>query len=382
MHIVFAGGAIAGQWFSGLTVAHQIRSAARTVRITFLGTGHEFESRNATTAGFQYLSLPPQPSSGGFGQAWRRFADSFAACRAARRYFKRERPDLVVGLGGHASAPGIRAALAAGIPVALLEYNAIPSLVTRKYAGRAAVVFGGFPQMRDELEATGPVRIVGNPIRAAFAKVFRLRQQAALALKPNDENVLAPVRQLVVLAGAAGNGRALNEHVPKALYKLRDALAGWQILHQAGSRDVTSTKALYDKLDVRAEVVSFIPDMPRVLLGTDVAIGRPGGITLSELAAAAVPAIVVPTSSKAERHQTANAAAFERAGACRVVDEATEERRLDDRVAAALGELVIDSTLRARMSTAMARLARPDAAWQVASTVLDLARTAALQKVA
>jgi UDP-N-acetylglucosamine--N-acetylmuramyl-(pentapeptide) pyrophosphoryl-undecaprenol N-acetylglucosamine transferase len=224
------------------------------------------------------------------------------------------------------------------------------------------------------------VRVVGNPIRGAFAKVLRLRQQFARTNELNPLNRAATVGQLVVLSGAAGNGGALNDYIPKALYKLSDALAGWRILHQTGSRDLAATKRLYQKLGVTADVVSFIPDMPRVLLGADIVIARPGGITLSELAAAAVPVIAVP--SNAERQQIANAMVFEQSGACRVVEEASDTLRLDDRIVAALRELLLDSDLRASMSAAIGQLARPDAAWQVASTVLDLAHSARLQNVA
>jgi UDP-N-acetylglucosamine--N-acetylmuramyl-(pentapeptide) pyrophosphoryl-undecaprenol N-acetylglucosamine transferase len=384
MHIVFAGGGAPGYWFPGLSVAHHVRAVARQAQITFLGAGRDFEGRNATLAGFQYVPLRAAAAVGGWARAWRFLTDDSAAKRAARRYLKRQLPDVVVGLGGPASAPAVRAAIGLGIPLVLLEYNALPGAVASKYAERAAIVFGAYPSLRDQLQATTPLRIIGNPIRPGFAEVFRKRRRAHQTdgnASGAKRNVARPP-QLVVLAGTAGDRRVLNESVPKALYKVNDQIRSWRVLHQSGNRDLNSTRLLYRKLGIDAEVTPFIPDMPRVLLHTDVAITRPGAITLSELAAAMVPAVVVPSIRPSERHQEANARFFESAGACRVVAEADGSRRLDDRLAEELHGLLSDGDERLQMSSAIAQLARPGAAWHVASAVLDLARSKALQNVA
>jgi UDP-N-acetylglucosamine--N-acetylmuramyl-(pentapeptide) pyrophosphoryl-undecaprenol N-acetylglucosamine transferase len=184
------------------------------------------------------------------------------------------------------------------------------------------------------------------------------------------------------LAGTDKDGRLLNESVPKALYKLNDQLRAWKIVHQTGSHGGNATRSLYRKLGIPADVTAFIPDMPRVLLHTDVAIARPGAITLAELAAAAVPAVLVPSAKLTEPHQSANAAAFAAAGACHVVNESDSSRRLDSRLADALRQLISDNAVRADMSDAMVELAHPDAARRVAVTVLELAQSRTLQHVA
>ncbi len=383
MHIVFAGGGAAGHWFPGLAVAHQIRAAHRRAQITFLGTGQDFESRNATVAGFQYVPVWPETPAAGWSRAWRFLTDEVAAQSAARRFLKRHRPDVVVGLGGRASAPAIRAAAALKIPFALVEYNALPSTVTSKFADRAAAVFAAYPQLRQHLPADTALQILGNPIRPGFAEVCRLRQKNQYRTwHASTTTSNSRPRQLVVLAGTSKDGRLLNEVVPKSLYKVSDQLHGWKIVHQTGNRGYDATCALYRKLGLPAEVTTFIPDMARVLLHTHVAIARPGAITLSELAAATVPAVLVPSAKSGERHQAANAAAFQAEGACHVVDEVDPARRLDDRLADALRILLSDSATRAGMSAAMAELANPNAASQVAAMLVDLAQSSVLQSVA
>jgi UDP-N-acetylglucosamine--N-acetylmuramyl-(pentapeptide) pyrophosphoryl-undecaprenol N-acetylglucosamine transferase len=379
MHIVFAGGGAAGHWFPGLTVAHHLRETAGS-RVTFLGTGSDFESRNATIAGFQYVQIWPDAQSSGLSRAWRQLTDPIAAYRAAKRLLKTRLPDVVVGLGGEASAPALRAAGALGIPTVLLEYNALPCDATQKYADQAALVCGGFESLRDNLATATPLQIVGNPVRAAFARVCQLRQRTMVARARAIRKGHSVERQIVVLAGTGDDGAVLNDQVPKALYKLRRELAGWKILHQTGRRGRRSTQSLYRKLGLAAEVTAYIPDMPRVLLASDLAIVRPGGITLFELAAAGVPAAVVPSETPNERHQLANAAAFEQA-AIRIVTE-SGERRLDDRLAEALGGMVTNSRQRLRMSAAMLSRAKPDAAARVAAAVLELSDSKTLLDVA
>jgi UDP-N-acetylglucosamine--N-acetylmuramyl-(pentapeptide) pyrophosphoryl-undecaprenol N-acetylglucosamine transferase len=380
MHIVFACGGAPGQLFGGLAVAHQLRAAQPRARLSFVGGGRDFESRNATLAGFQYVTLPGRCPESTLGAAWRQLTGS-STQRASRRLLHRWQPDVVVGLGGCSAAPVIRAALAMGTPVLLLEYNATPSRLTEKYGDQASIVCAGFDILRQHFSEDSSVRTVGNPIRAAFGRVFRRRLEKLARPYRSRSNAQGPSRTLVILAGTSGS-RAMNEQVPKALYRVRSELSDWRIIHQAGSRERKKTQSLYQKLGISAEVTSYISDMPRVLLSADVAISRGGGVTLSELASAGVPAVVLPSANPEHDHESANAAIFAGARASRTVQESDPDIRLDYRLGSVLGDILTNSAVRWQMSAAMLALAKPKAAGQVASLVVDLARTAALQGVA
>jgi UDP-N-acetylglucosamine--N-acetylmuramyl-(pentapeptide) pyrophosphoryl-undecaprenol N-acetylglucosamine transferase len=374
MHIVFAGGMAPGQWLAGIAVAHQLHATNRRARISFLGSGNDFESRNATLAGFQYRSLTDANPR----WTWRILSDDLVAHRTARRFIKRERPNCLVALGGPASIAAMRAALGVGVPTIIHEFDALPDAVSESYARDASVVSAGFGAVGVQIHSDAVVRVVGNPIRASFSQVFQRRQKA----HHSPEVDRRAERQIVVLAGAAGNGELINEWAPKALYKVRDHLFGWKILHQSGNRDLAHTRELYGKLGLAAEVTASIPDMPRVLLRSDIAIARPGAVTLSELAAAMLPAIVVPSDEDAGGRQVANAAAFSTAGACRVVSPVDGGRRLDDRLGDALADLLADGIVRRELSAAIGGLARPAAARHLALTILDVVGTSHLQNVA
>lgn len=375
LHIVLVGGAVPGYLFPGIAVAHQLRAASRA-RITFLGTGKEFESRNVTTAGFNYVALPSTAMLSDPPSVWQSVCSNLTAHRAARRFFHRNRPDVVVGLGGNASAPAVRSAIALDIPTILLEPNASPCAVTRRFASQVQVVCAAFDRLGDQLDAAGPVRIVGTPVRGAFSRLFRIKERLLRSPRAFDSSHRP---QLLVLAGSSTAGQ-MNQSVPKALYKLRDRLNGWNVVHQAGRRDLQATREVYRKLCVEAEVVPFIPDMPRVMGRSSLVISRPGGALLAELAASSVPAVLVPNSTNGQQER-ANAQVIAAAGAGRAVEHAAESR-LDDALVPTLEDLLVDPARRLAMARQMHQLARPDAAWHIASMVLDIARTSSLVQVA
>ena len=174
------------------------------------------------------------------------------------------------------------------------------------------------------------------------------------------------------MLGGSGGARSLNENVPRALYKIRHLLTGWEILHQSGEADVESTRDLYRKFALEARVEAFWPDLPVLLAGSSLAICRAGGTTLAELSAAATPAVLLPYPHAADDHQRKNADIFVAAGAAHLVDEREITGRLDDHLAELLGRVLIDADGRAIMAHGMRRLARPHAAAHVATLIWSL----------
>jgi len=359
-HIVFAGGGTGGHLFPGLAVAEQLREMLPNARITIATGRKPLERDLVAAAGFRHLRLPSSPVPQGPRSAWRFVADNLSGYRAARRFLRTSGVSVVVGLGGYASVPMAWGAVAARIPLVLLAQNAVPGRATRWFAPRAALVCAAMEQVRPLLKAGGPIRVTGNPIRAGFSQPADAATRSA-----------APERQLLVLGGSGGS-RALNEQVPRALYKLRSRLIDWRIVHQCGPRDWHATDTLYRKLAVEAVVVPFLDPIQPVLHDTDLVVCRAGGTTLAELAAAGLPAVLVPYPDAAADHQRKNADIFAAAGAARIVDCREITGRLDDALATAMADLLVDAAERARMAAPIRGLARPDAAWQVATMISDL----------
>jgi UDP-N-acetylglucosamine--N-acetylmuramyl-(pentapeptide) pyrophosphoryl-undecaprenol N-acetylglucosamine transferase len=259
--------------------------------------------------------------------------------------------------------PVARAAAALRVPYVLLEQNAVPGRATRWLAPAAGLVCSAFGGIRAHLKSGSRVRVTGNPLRREFV------ENAAPARSLPDR--LAGRRTLVVLGGSGG-AQTLNEQVPRALYKAGAVLHGWHIVHQAGPRQAERTAHLYRKLGLAATVAPFIDELPRLLRGAHLAVSRAGGTALAELAASALPAIVLPHPAAPNDHQRKNAEVFAAAGACRTIDQRAPSGRLDDHLAQTIIELAGDHPQRVRMAQAMRSLARPGATRDVARSIAAL----------
>jgi UDP-N-acetylglucosamine--N-acetylmuramyl-(pentapeptide) pyrophosphoryl-undecaprenol N-acetylglucosamine transferase len=375
LHFVFAGGGTGGHLFPGLAVAERLVVEVPDARITFAGSGKQLERREVAAAGFDYLVLPCRPLPRGAREAWSFLLENLAGYLAAARLLDEQRVDGVVGLGGYASVPMARAARRCGVPLVLLEQNAVPGRATRWLARSAALVCAGLAQTRARLRCRCPVRVTGTPIRKSSQEPLPL--ETWRCGEPTGEAERVPdtfsPRQLIVLGGSSG-ARTINRNVPRALYKIGVDLAGWKIVHQSGETDLEATRQLYRKLGLEAAVAGFIDRMPDMLAASDLAVCRAGGTTLAELAAAGLPAVLLPYPHATNDHQRRNAEVFSKAGGSVTLDECTLSGRLDDHLAEAIRGLLCDSQERARMSAAMRRLAHPDAAAEVAALILQEVR--------
>jgi UDP-N-acetylglucosamine--N-acetylmuramyl-(pentapeptide) pyrophosphoryl-undecaprenol N-acetylglucosamine transferase len=232
------------------------------------------------------------------------------------------------------------------------------------------MVCAAFEEVRPHLHVQAPVTVTGNPSRAAFEELYRRLQKQRSASSPTAAEASRRQRRLVILGGSGG-ARTINESIQSALKKLGDLLNNWQIVHQTGDGQLLDTENRYNRLGLRALAVAHIDELASVLFASDVVVCRAGGSTLAELALAGVPAVVVPFPQAADNHQMANAKVFAAAAACRLIDETQCGGALDAALARELQPLVADDRLREEMGRNMQKLARPDAASQIAGAVAD-----------
>jgi UDP-N-acetylglucosamine--N-acetylmuramyl-(pentapeptide) pyrophosphoryl-undecaprenol N-acetylglucosamine transferase len=395
IHVVFAGGGTAGHLFPGLAVAEQLSALIPRARITFCGGDKALERKATADAGFDYVALSSRPFPRAAREAVSFVVENLAGYMAAKRFLREEHVAAVVGLGGYVSVPMGRAAIRRGVPLALLEQNAIPGRATRWLARGATLVCTAFDEASAGLHCRCPIRVTGNPIRfgfdrdtqVTFATIHAETEERGGGREERGSEVemasaesscippspfrVPPSAQLLILGGSGG-ARSLNENVPRALYKIRRQLDGWRIVHQSGQTDLDATKVLYRKFDLPATVVPFVSDMPSTLRATDLAICRAGGTTLAELSAAGVPAILLPYPQATDDHQAANARHFSADGGCVTIDEREISDRLDDRLADVLCFLLANEALRKRMSAAIHALAKPTAARDVAELIWSI----------
>ncbi len=161
--------------------------------------------------------------------------------------------------------------------------------------------------------------------------------------------------------------------MPTVLASLRNSLAGWHIVHQTGARDTGETRLRYAATGLHATVLPWLDDMAGVMRQSSLAISRAGGTTLAELAAAGLPAVLVPYPHAAADHQGANARAYWSAGAAEVVEQKDTPVAFPQALNDALAHLLVQPSRRKEMREAMLLQARPTAAEEIARLILQIA---------
>ncbi len=358
-HIVFAGGGTRGQLYPGLAVAAQLAKRVPHALITFIGNGRSGDRHVIRAAGFRYAKLPSQPAPASALHAVRFVTDNVAGYLAARWYLKEKHATAVVGLGGAACAPTVRAAISRELPVVLLEQNVVPGRVTRWLARSVNSVCAGFEQTRAYFPSAVPLTVTGNPARATFQQIHQ-----------KNSHQWRNGRKRLIILGGSGRNSSLNEHMPRALSRLRQQLAGWQIVHQAGDGQLQETERRYHDVCVNAMVFAFVDEIAPLIFGSELVVCRAGATTLSELALAGAAAVVIPSSSAID-YQWPNAEVYASAGAAMLVDETDDNSPLDDAIVQQLKSLLVDDTRRQRMAANMRRMARPDAGDRVCDVIYD-----------
>jgi UDP-N-acetylglucosamine--N-acetylmuramyl-(pentapeptide) pyrophosphoryl-undecaprenol N-acetylglucosamine transferase len=348
--MIMAGGT-GGHVFPALAVADHLR--ARGWRVVWLGAPAGMEGRLVPQHGYE---LAPVRFAGlrGKGVLAKLLLplNLLVAFWQSLRALRAHRPDVVLGMGGYIAFPGGMMAALLGRPLAIHEQNSIAGLANRVLAGVADRILVAFP---GALKRSTPT---GNPVREAIAHVPPPAQRFA--------GRSGPLRVLVV--GGSLGAAALNERVPQAI-ALLPAGERPRIVHQSGAKHLEALRAAYAAAGVAAELVPFIDDMAQAYADADVAICRAGAITIAELAAVGVPAILVPFPFAVDDHQTTNARYLADARAAILV----QQRDLTaERLAGALRGLTRERLL--EMAEKARALGKPDATRAVAEACMELAR--------
>lgn len=350
--IMIMAGGTGGHVYPALAVARELVDAGH--RVVWMGTRQGLESRVVPEAGLpvEWLSV-----AGIRGKGWRsKLAAPFMlmrACWQAGRILRSVKPDGVLGMGGFVSGPGGLMARLLGIPLILHEQNRVPGTTNRLLAGRATRVLEAFPA---SFPAHVGAQSVGNPLRREIASIEVSR----------SGKLMADTLNVMVVGGSLG-ARALNETVPIALSMVGRRL---NIRHQTGAAMRDETMDRYTAAGIDAEVIAYIEDMADTYRWADLVICRAGAMTVSELAAAELPSILVPYPYAIDDHQTMNAHYLADAGAAVLMPQENMTAR---HLAETLQELFAAPGRLALMGQKAKRLARPEAAMTVACHCLELA---------
>jgi UDP-N-acetylglucosamine--N-acetylmuramyl-(pentapeptide) pyrophosphoryl-undecaprenol N-acetylglucosamine transferase len=362
---VIGGGGTAGHVFPALAIADELR--VRGWELVFAGSREGQEARLVPAAGHRFVAVEAMSAQKRLSLRTARAV--LAAVEGGRRLRGLVRgADVVVGVGGFASAPAVLAARWTRRPLVLVEQNSVPGAVNRIAARWAEAVATAFEGAASRLPRGTRVERTGNPIRAEIAAVRERRDVLREEARSRFDLEAGRLTVLVVggSLGALGIDRAVADALP--LLRAREDL---QLLVSTGPSHLgVVADAIEPAAPLLVRAVPFIERMDLALAVADLAVSR-AGAGVAELAACGLPAVLVPYPHATEDHQEANAGEVAEAGAAVVVADA---ELTPTRLATCILELVDDPDRRGRLASAALAWARPAAAAGVADLVEEVAR--------
>ena len=369
LEVAIAAGGTAGHINPALALAEELTD--RGHHVTFYGQGHKLEGSLVPQAGYDFEEIRVE----GFDRArpWT-LITALWKMRAARRllankFAKQGTPSVAVGFGAYVEMPLLDWCRRNKVPYAIHEQNSVPGLANKTCARNATSVCVSFPSALSAFEdRVGPrtsLVVTGNPVRRSVVRASRERGRQAFGVK-EDETML------LVFGGSLG-ARHLNE----AVVRMKDSLMSrpkLKIVHSTGKElyeEVTDALDLPAGMSERWRVMPYIDNMGEALAGADLVVSRAGASSIAEIAALAVPSILVPYPLATADHQTTNAKYLVDAKAARLVpDDQLDGEALE----ADVTELVDNVEARNEMRKAALGLGQDQAAILLANQVEDIAR--------
>jgi UDP-N-acetylglucosamine--N-acetylmuramyl-(pentapeptide) pyrophosphoryl-undecaprenol N-acetylglucosamine transferase len=348
--LIMAGGT-GGHVFPGLAVAHHLR--AQGITVNWLGTRQGIEATRVPAAGFSidFISIKGLRGKSILSFLLAPWQLIYAIIQSIK-IIQKIKPDAVLGMGGFVSGPGGIAAWLLRKKLVIHEQNAKLGLTNKWLAKLSKHVLEGFPNTFKNRKS---VVTTGNPVRKEIALIpsptIRMNTSSA---KP----------KLLILGGSLG-AQAINEWVPKTLASMPEESRP-EIYHQSGEKHFDKTTNAYAHAGVKATVVPFISEIDKAYAWADFVICRAGALTIAELCAAGVGAILIPFPYAVDDHQTANAEYMTKHQAAVLVQQSVLS---EDLLKKMLHELCFSVDKRKHMAEAAYQLRQIDAVEKVCKEV-------------
>lgn len=363
--MVIAAGGTGGHIYPGLALADALRRIDGSTVVWFLGTRRGLEGSIVPAAGYRLHTVDMVPFSGAarFLFPWRLIRSTLQA----RAILRREGASVVVSMGGYAGAPAVAAARLLRIPSLMHESGAIAGRANRLTSRLTPNVALAYEISGRGLRKGLRTRVVGMPL-ARWASEFDravLREDARRYFDlPEDCFVL------LILGGSQGAARLNSAAV--SLTERWDRRTDIAVVLKTGKDHVAGVQRALSNSSAVVRCVSYVERMELAYAAADLAVSRAGAATVAELAATSTPAILIPYPHATHDHQTANASVLVDAGAAVLVSDA---RATADTLAPLVEEVVSDRDKLEAMSRSAEGIARPHAAEELASWVLEVAGT-------
>lgn len=357
MRLLLTGGGTAGHINPALAIAETVRKNDPSAVIEFVGIRNGKEADLIPREGYQLhyvesMGIRRSLSPANLKAMW--MAWSSPRSKQTLKILDDFRPDLVIGTGGYASWPIMKAAANRGIPTAVHESNALPGLTVRRLQRSVDQIWINFAHTADYLKEKEKIIRVGNPLRGGFGAMTRAQAKQELGL--------ADDRLLILSFGGSLGAEEVNRAVIRMMAEFSSQHPEVLHIHAAGKRDYPETMKAFRQAGLHlysnCMLLDYIYDMPLRMAAADVVISRAGAMTLSELALMKKASVLIPSPYVADNHQYLNAKTLADAGAAKLVEEKTLE---SGALTLAVGELLEDVSARKTCEEQIAAFADADA---------------------
>ena len=361
--IIISGGGTGGHVFPAIAIADALTQISPEVKILFVGAEGRMETEKVPAAGYEIKTLWISGLQRKLTFRNMMFPVKLIhSTMKARKIIKDFNPHAVIGVGGYASGPTVRAAAAMNIPTLIQEQNSYPGITNKMLAKKAKKICVAYPDMEKYFPASKIV-ITGNPVRKDIIHPEAGNNEALNFFGFNR------VKPVVLIMGGSLGARTINTSIHRSLKDLSDA--GLQILWQTGKAYGETARAAilpFEKEGIRQ--FDFITRMDMAYAAADVVVSRAGALAVSELCITGKPSILVPSPNVAEDHQNKNALALVKQNAAELIKDADAATQL----ATAITALALNPARKTELSNNIRHMAKPNAADDIAAIIMELTK--------
>lgn len=355
MKVLMTGGGTAGHINPAIAIANTIKKNDPSAEIAFVGTERGLENKLVPAEGYplyhvDVMGFERSLSIKNIKAAYLAFVSPIRAKKLVREFA----PDIVIGTGGYACWPVLKAAASMGIPTAVHESNALPGLAIRKLQGCVDRIFVNFKQSEQYISEKEKVMHVGNPLRSGFGGLDYQAAREKLGIAQGQTYVLS-------FGGSLGAHR-INEAALSFMKSVAKRDTSVIHHHATGGYDFKEFSEKFKESGLERcsniRLVEYIHDMPVRMSAADVIICRAGAMTISELAMMRKACLMIPSPNVVDNHQYKNAKVLADAGAVVMLEEAYMN---DELFVETVASLVNDPHKREELSRNIAEFANTDA---------------------
>lgn len=362
LRLLVSGGGTGGHIFPAISIANAVKRRHPETEILFVGAEGKMEMERVPAAGYSIKGLPVA----GFDRRrpWRNINVVYkllVSLRRANKILRDFKPDIVVGVGGYASGPILKAAQKKGIPTLIQEQNSYAGVTNKLLGKEARKICVAYDNMERFFPAERIVK-TGNPVRSNLLDTTLTKEQAKSALGFDT------ARPLVLIVGGSLGARTINDSIRLALPKLKEA--GINLLWQTG-------KIYYDEFAPlekewsSVKIIPFISDMNSAYAAADLVVSRAGAGTISELQLLGKATLLVPSPNVAEDHQRKNAMALVDKGAAVMVADSDSRSKLGDTIVSLAADTARLDSLRENIRM----MALPDSDEMIVDRIMEIVNT-------